>query len=355
MEAVPLQVYGNTLDELEHQIRCIMRLDGFEDRSAAPGMQVGTYALQWYDMQKRRWKEKTRENYKCIVEKLIVPGIGHMEVSKLTGSDCDSFLLDIEEASGSGKARKVKSILKGIMQSAVRDRLRRYDPVCTKLGREEGRKRPFLETDQIGPFLEAAENHTGYRLLYEFLLCTGCRPAEGAGMTWDRIDEDNLEIFVDRQLQRGEFTSTKTSKSREVWAIDEEMFRDLICRARKHQEAQKEAAGEKWSNPLNLVFTDDFGGALAYRDLREGMVAIREVMGIDRLTMYSLRHTYASHTYAELRDLDIVGMNMGHERKETTLIYVDVLREDKERYRERMSGYWGKFIKGTDDEDDLES
>lgn len=340
LAVVPEQVYGDTLDELEWNLKRLFRLDAFEPSTLRPGLLIKDYAVEWYEKTKNEWAASTRTGYWGCIKNVIIPGIGHIEVARLVGSDVDAFLYDIEEDSGTSAALRARTVCRGFMDSAVRDNLASRNIVNTKLKRIVGMKRPFLESDQIQPFLETAEQVTKYRNFYEFLMITGCRPAEGAGITWDRVNRSDLSVLVDRQYKNGAFTTTKTSKSREIWCVDEAALRDLLDRQWALQEEQKKAAGSLWHNPNGFVFSEDYGGAIPYWRLREGMVAIRESLGIQRLTMYSLRHTYATHTYSSIGNIEVVGANMGHDKRETTMIYVGTLREDKERYRAGVNGHW---------------
>lgn len=57
--------------------------------------------------------------------------------------------------------------------------------------------------------------------------------------------------------------------------------------------------------------------------------------------MRGLRHTYATHTsYARSGRIDMVKENLGHEKYETTEIYIGTLEQSRNEYRKCMNGHW---------------
>ena len=351
MKPVTTEKTADTLEELDHKLRYLFRLDGFEPATSRPGLTIAEYAAEYYDNNHIIWAPATQKDYRRTIEKLIVPGIGDIEVARLTGSDCDRFLLGLlGEGCPLTTLHKCKSLLRGIMESACSDRLASRQVVKTRLPKPVSAPRPFLESDEI-PVFRALAAETQFADLYEFLMYTGARPSEGIGMTWDRVDEVNLEVLIDRQWQDGGFAPTKTRKTRTVWEIDGDFALVIEC-ARQHQEEQKRAAGDRWNNRHNLMFTNNTGGAIDYNTAEEVFTWIRDQMGIERLTMHSMRHTYATHTYARTGDIDIVRRNLGHDKYETTLIYIGTLLESRRKYRSNMDGYWNSFKRVEEDADD---
>lgn len=338
LEVERTEVYGLSLEELEIRLKNLFRLDGYEPFTWRPGLLIRDYIIEWYQTQKPIWKKRTQQDYWRLINDDIIPGLGDREVGRLTGSEVDTFLLGFEKEH-SGKAGKIKTILRSMMLSACMDGLVSRNPVNTKLRKVEHKKRPFLERDQIEPFLLEAEKE-GYRNYCEFLMLTGLRPAEGIGATWDHYNENQISLYVDQQYQGGEMTTTKTTNSREVWQVDVKALKNLLERQKAFQNKQKLASGTTWNNSLNLIFTDDRGNPLQYGKLAEAMRRIREKLEIKGLTLYSLRHTYATHAYSVTREIEIVQQNMGHQDRRTTMIYVGTLKEDKEEFRRRMNGYW---------------
>ncbi|MEG2138665.1 MAG: tyrosine-type recombinase/integrase, partial [Oscillospiraceae bacterium] len=93
-----------------------------------------------------------------------------------------------------------------------------------------------------------------------------------------------------------------------------------ILRRRKTEQAEVQLlAGQSWSNPDHLVFTDELGGTLSAKSVyREFKNAVSKI-GLDETRFHDLRHTFAVASIQNGDDIKTVQSNLGHATAAFTL------------------------------------
>jgi integrase len=89
----------------------------------------------------------------------------------------------------------------------------------------------------------------------------------------------------------------------------------LVDSLRAHRQAQrvrKLAAGTRWSNPADLVFTTRTGGPIQGRLVTRWYHAACDRAGLPRYRWHDLRHAYATGLLEHGVDLSLVSKVMGH-------------------------------------------
>jgi len=157
-------------------------------------------------------------------------------------------------------------------------------------------------------------DHAGtYRVLFQFLPYSGLRIGEALGLRWCDVDFDAGLLRVRQQLSR-----RRTPKRLKTPAAEREVVLApaLVKVLREHWLASPQKA------PEDLVFTDELGCGLDYRDVGEGFRAAVKAAGLTgpgRLTLHSLRHTFTSLLIAKGLDVVFVSRQLGHASPATTL------------------------------------
>ena len=210
----------------------------------------------------------------------------------------------------------------------------------------------FIEKKELQPldeaetklFLDAVKGHP-FELLYTFTLFTGLREGEALGLTWDRIDFMRGTILVSRQLQKekkagGAFllVPLKNDKPRRItpapWVM--QLLRDRKLQQYEH----KEKAGAAWSNPMNLVFTNELGGNLIPQTVVRHFKEIVTAIGRPDARFHDLRHSYAVASLRSGDDIKTVQGNLGHATAAFTLdVYGHVTNQMQEASAVRMEAY----------------
>lgn len=123
------------------------------------------------------------------------------------------------------------------------------------------------------------------------------RRGEILGVTWDVLDLDAGKLRVQDQLQRvgSELLhrETKTEDSDDFLPLPPIVVTAL--RLRKAQQiSDAKAAGEAWSNKLNLVFTTKYGTPYEPANVTRMFAARCKAAEVREIRMHDARHTSAS-------------------------------------------------------------
>lgn len=276
-------------------------------------MTVGQWMDVWIEQYNSHVKPGTLHSYKAKVRLHIKPGLGEIKLQKLKRHDIQKFCNDLERLKGlSSKTVKcIHGILHAALeQAAVNGDVIRSNPADkTKLSRVESKEVEPIPENLIGDFVDRVSTHR-FGILYLVTLFTGMRQSEVIGLTWDCIDFDNCTIRVKRQLLKNretneyEFQSLKNDKPRNVSPPPEVMV--WLLEEFSRQEKNRAATGPMWSNPDNLVFTDEFGKHLNHNTVYKHYKKLVAELGLPALRFHDLRHTYAVNALQSGDDIKTV-------------------------------------------------
>lgn len=241
--------------------------------------------------------------------------------------------------------KNIHGILHKALQQAVANGCIRFNPTnACILPRVEKKELQPQDEAETKLFLDAAKGHP-LELLYTITLFTGIREGEALGLTWDRVDFMRGTILISKQLQKekkpgGRFrlVSLKNDKPRRImpapWVMQ-------LLRNRKLQQYEyKEKAGAAWSNPLNLVFTNELGGNLIPQTVVRHFKEIVTAIGRPDARFHDLRHSYAVASLRSGDDIKTVQGNLGHATAAVTLdVYGHVTNQMQEASAVRMEAY----------------
>jgi integrase len=203
-----------------------------------------------------------------------------------------------------------------------------------------------LTDGEIPLFLETIDNHP-YSNAYALCLFAGLREAECMGLSWNQIDFKRKTITVCQQLQKNKTgnrdyfiaDTTKSGKPRTIKppAI---AFEYLIDEQSK-QISNRLRAGKAWSNPHNLVFTDEIGGHYAVGTFYKRFKRIAESIGRPDARPHDLRHSCATVALASGADIKSVQSLLGHATASFTLdVYGHTSEKMMQDTANRMQNYY---------------
>lgn len=331
-------------------------------KAALATLDSGTYIApckmtveEWMDVWSKQYlggvKESTVAAYNATIRTHIKPGIGAIRLDALDTHLVQSFYNGLREPTKDREAvspktvKNVHGVLHKSMQQAVANGYIRFNPTnsCI-LPRIEKKELQPLDEAETKLFLDAAKGHP-LELLFTITLFTGLREGEALGLTWDRVDFMRGTILISKQLQKekkkgGEFrlVSLKNDKPRRItpapWVM--QLFRDRKLQQYEH----KEKAGAAWSNPMNLVFTNELGGNLIPQTVVRHFKEIVASIGRPEARFHDLRHSYAVASLRSGDDIKTVQGNLGHATAAFTLdVYGHVTNQMQEASAVRMEAY----------------
>ena len=331
-------------------------------KAALAALDSGTYiapckmtVAEWLDVWASQYlggvKESTVAAYNATIRTHIKPGLGAIRLDALDTHLVQSFYNDLREPTKDRAAvspktvKNVHGILHKALQQAVANGYIRFNPTnsCI-LPRIEKKELQPLDEAETKLFLDAVKGHP-LELLYTITLFTGLREGEALGLTWDRVDFMRGTILISKQLQKekkagGQFrlVSLKNDKPRRIqpapWVM--QLLRDRKLQQYEH----KEKAGAAWSNPLNLVFTNELGGNLIPQTVVRHFKEIVTAIGRPDARFHDLRHSYAVASLRSGDDIKTVQGNLGHATAAFTLdVYGHVTNQMQEASAVRMEAY----------------
>jgi integrase len=290
-------IYGRTRQLVREKLtKAISERDGGLVFDAGT-LTVAQYMEKWLkESARNRLRPKTYEDYAGLMERHIVPSLGHVKLKKLTPLHVQQFHgAKLEDGLSKRTVEYLHAVLHSALEQAVRSELvpRNVTDAVHPL-RPERRERPTLSLNQARLFLEAARDDT-WEALYVLVIQTGMRRGELFGLTWDDIDFDSGWLQVKQTLAPGgkSFNAPKTAKGRRKIRLTPVAVENL----KRHKIAQNEERlrqGGSWQDH-GLVFCSSVGTPMNPDNfVKRQYKPLLEQAGLPRMGFHDLRHTFAS-------------------------------------------------------------
>lgn len=280
----------------------------------------------------RDWISEWIENYKesdvnsrwhrdiiGICDRVIIPAIGHMPISKVKPLHVKKILNELSDKSSSYNS-KVFDILRQIFRTAYANELIIKDPMHG-LKKPQGvplRKRRALTDRERALTLKVAEYHRGGLFILIMLFC-GLRPQEVVPLQWCDIDFDKKIIKVYKALKSDGTVQPvpKTAAGKREVPIPDYLLNklkkacmgpfELVCTntlGDRYTASSFQAMWKSFKKELNIA-----AGCKLHPQKHQ---LITEVIPAD-LTLYCYRHTYCTDLQAAGVPINVAKELMGHE------------------------------------------
>jgi integrase len=152
----------------------------------------------------------------------------------------------------------------------------------------------FLTFEEAERLVAAAEPE--WRMMIVVALKTGLRQGELLALSWDDLDLVAGRVVVSRNLARGEITTPKNGKSREI-----PLGNDVLAELKRHRHLRGD-----------FVFSNKDGSVLAKGACKHPLWRACKRAGLRRIGWHVLRHTFASHLVMRKAPIKAVQELMGH-------------------------------------------
>lgn len=274
----------------------------------------------------------TFNGYESIVRLHIVPVIGRKKLDELGPADVRRLLAALreKEISGSGggprklSVRMVQfahAVLRNALSNAVREELiNRNVAKLVQIATPEYDVGTSLDPVAARALLARIADDRLYAL-YLCAIVLGMRRGELLGLAWDAVDLDAGKLAVRQSLTwangRAHLGPPKSRASRRIVPLPETVV-DALRQHRKRQNAEREIAGDRWTE-TGLVFTSSQGGSVSPRTLAAQWHVIRTAAGLGRLRFHDLRHTAVSLLLALGVPPHVVREIVGHSDVKVTM------------------------------------
>jgi integrase len=260
---------------------------------------------------------RTRELYRGLLDRHILPDLGTTSLSKLTPSQVRGWHARMQGPSGPGvsTAAKAYRLLRAIMRTAVADEvILRNSCQVERAGVERAAERPVASVAEVDALAEAIAPR--FQALVVLSAWCGLRRGELLGLERGDVDLLRGTVTVQRamhQLADGMLLvgPPKTEAGRRTIAIPPHVLPMIEDHLRAFVGA----------GPDDLVFTGEKGGPLRPHVLQKAWDQAKATTGLGHLHLHDLRHagnTWAAATGASTKELMA---RMGHANAAAALRY----------------------------------
>lgn len=342
-------VYGKTQAEVRKKMTATQRAIDNGTYQAPDKTTVSQWLDTWMEaFCSVKVKPLTYSSYAVAIKNHIKPSLGALRLQAVRGIHVQKLYNSMTAAGLSAKTVKnVAAILHKAFSVAVKQGLMQANPCdAAELPKAMHKEITPLTDSEIPLFLEAIKGHP-FEGAYALCLFAGLREGECLGLSWDQVDFEARRITISQQLQKEKkkgaryyiAPSTKSGKPRQI--EPPEIAFEYLRTERRRQTEKRLAAGELWSNPDNLVFTDELGHHFAIPTFYERFKRIAASIGRPDARPHDLRHTAATVAIAAGADIKSVQDLLGHATASFTLnVYAHTSEQMKKDTAARMQSYY---------------
>lgn len=288
-----------------------------------------------------RWS--TISNYKDRYNKNIKDCIGNMVISDVRPMHCQNILNIMEDAGYAGSTMEyTKVTLSAFFSDALENGLITSNPVTKNVKCIKGKENDirFMTVEEQEKFLNAAKESVNY-LHFLFVLQTGVRSSELRGIKWEDIDFKRRILYIRRSVVYDSYNAKfitgepKTSAGYRNIPLTPIAY-DILTKIKQNRESENRKI-------IILEFADhvflNINGKLsANPGYDKCLRIICNKAGIERVTMHTLRHTFATRCIESGMKPKTLQKILGHSTISMTMdLYVHVTDNEKEKEMKKFS------------------
>lgn len=349
-------IYGDTQAAVRKEMTAILRELDRGTYQTPNKITVSVWMGEWLNtFCAGKVKLLTFQSYQSIIKNHITPAIGSLELQAVKGLHIQRMYNTMTRAGLSGKTVKnASAVLHKAFSVALKQGIIAANPCdAAELPKAEHKEICPLADDEIPLFLSAIDG-SPMRNAYALCLFAGLREGECLGLSWKQVDFEKGRVTISQQLQRekvkgGKYLITPTTKSGKPRTIEPPPIAFEYLRAERVKQLENRLkAGPIWSNPDDLVFTDEAGGHYAIHTFYKRFKAIAARIGRPDARPHDLRHTAATVAIASGADIKSVQDLLGHATASFTLnVYAHTSEKMMKDTAARMQSYYdGLAAKG---------
>lgn len=314
-----LEAYGKTEREATLKLAEKIEAEKRGEGSVSGSMTVDKWFDEWIKTYKtpKGLTAKSLGMYREKYKLHIKPRIGHLKLKDVSSVHLQK-ILNGQAGMSASHAKKIRMVMREMFRRARQSRLILYDPSETlELPAINQKQRRSITDDERTAILKVAETHkNGLWILT--LLYTGIRPGESAALTWQDIDFSKNEIHIRAARESGAKIIKRPKTDSGV--------RDIPIHAKLLPYLLSASVGK---HEKDFVFPGYAGKLADDRTIRRWWLSFRRAIDIELgaevyrnkivksalspgLTLYCLRHTFATDLQRAGVPINIAKELMGH-------------------------------------------
>ncbi|WP_099204620.1 tyrosine-type recombinase/integrase [Scatolibacter rhodanostii] len=223
--------------------------------------------------------------------------------------------------------------LSAVLSKAVKWNYIEQNPAARAEIPSKGKKEAaYLEDDDARKLLELLQDEPiKWRTIITLDLLSGLRRGELLGLYWNDLDYKNQLVRIRRTLnyipEEGVYEdTTKSEESDRILKLPKSAFL-LLSKYKEWQNQQRELLGDVWEDKDGRIFTSNTGGFMFPDSITKWFSSFIDRSNLPKVTVHSLRHTYASLMIADDIPIVTVSKQLGHAQVSTTAnIYAHAIK-----------------------------
>lgn len=256
-------------------------------------------------------------------ERIINSRFETVNASEVNTYQLDEFVAEINDKYSAKYIKSIISLLDSSYKRAIRTGLLTSNPcVGVSLPKIKKKEVNTMNEDDIVKFLEALNyERLDLKVGYELALLCGLRRSEILGLKESDISLNfkTVSVHETRHVVDGEesIQDTKTERSRRTLALPDILVGDIRDLIELHNSYEFEHD--------DYLVLGAFGQKMNPSTFSTQIFKIEDKIGIERVSLHALRHTFATMLNAEGVDIARISAELGHSNINTTLsIYMHV-------------------------------
>lgn len=346
-------VYGKKQEEVIEKLRAAQQEDKQGMLATGPKQTMQHFMEHWLEeVHKPALKLTTYTKYRRMLDKHILPEIGHIQLKKLKPEHLERLYAKKTRAGLSASSIRVMHVMiHEALSQAVRKRYigQNVSNLVGDLPRIEKHEIQTLTKEQFLLLLAAAKG-TQWEALVAVAITTGIRHGEIRGLRWLDIDFEGRCLHIRRTVTRlagvrghfqGRFeeTSPKTERGKRMIMLPAAVLQ-MLKEHRTRQMEMRLKAGERWRE-RGLVFCNTYGEYINPDILLAQFHRLLEKAGLPRMRLHDLRHSAATILLRSKTHPKLVQEMLGHSSIDVTL---DIYSHSMPSMQEDIAEQWNELL-----------
>jgi integrase len=273
---------------------------------------------RWLPTRRMAVRESTYASYRGMVERHVIPALGHVPIQQISPDHLDRFYADLVAAELATKTvRNIHVLVHRALRDAVRKNLvprnvaDAADP--PKLNRANRDEMKTWTPEQLRAFFDGIADH---RLAAAYVLAatTGMRRGEVLGVRWRDVDFAARRLHVQQTVLSVEYKLTvgrpKTLRGERKLALDPETIR-ILTEHRAGQDRERALLGDGYVDN-DLVFAREDGSPVHPDYFSKTFDRTVKRLKLPKIRLHDLRHTHATLGLAAGVHVKVMSDRLGH-------------------------------------------